>query len=88
MSVSKVGDLVWVRVQGHPWWPGQVLPLLLVLSPKRPHAALIVVMLALESHTHCFHLPPTLYSNWCMCCELGLQAVCIRTGYGPQESHK
>lgn len=24
MSVTKVGDLVWVRVQGHPWWPGQV----------------------------------------------------------------
>ena len=24
MTVSKVGDLVWVRVQGHPWWPGQV----------------------------------------------------------------
>ncbi|KAL0039615.1 hypothetical protein WJX77_003445 [Trebouxia sp. C0004] len=25
MSVTKVGDLVWVRVQGHPWWPGQVM---------------------------------------------------------------
>ncbi|KAL3143597.1 hypothetical protein ABBQ38_002394 [Trebouxia sp. C0009 RCD-2024] len=25
MTVSKVGDLVWVRVQGHPWWPGQVM---------------------------------------------------------------
>ena len=20
----KVGDLVWTRVQGFPWWPGQV----------------------------------------------------------------
>ncbi|KAL0021602.1 hypothetical protein WJX79_003100 [Trebouxia sp. C0005] len=25
MSVTKIGDLVWVRVQGHPWWPGQVM---------------------------------------------------------------
>lgn len=20
----KIGDLVWTRVQGYPWWPGQV----------------------------------------------------------------
>lgn len=32
MSVTKVGDLVWVRVQGHPWWPGQVLQAALAVA--------------------------------------------------------
>ncbi len=26
----KVGDLVWTRVQGYPWWPGQVIVLIVL----------------------------------------------------------
>ncbi|KAK9811403.1 hypothetical protein WJX72_003341 [[Myrmecia] bisecta] len=35
MSKLDVGDLVWARVAGHPWWPGQVM------NPKQAPAKVV-----------------------------------------------
>ncbi len=73
MSVTKVGDLVWVRVQGHPWWPGQVL-----------QAALAVVYCNHFGYTAAQsdqHLTELFSAVRC-------KKVALHAGYGPQENNK
>ncbi len=73
MSVTKVGDLVWVRVQGHPWWPGQVL-----------QAALDVVYCNHFGYTAAQSDKNLTEIFGAVRCK----KVALHTGYGPQENNK
>ncbi len=73
MSVTKVGDLVWVRVQGHPWWPGQVLQ----------------AALAVAYFNHCgYTAAQSDQSLTALLSIVRCKKVTLHTGYGPQESNK